>query len=104
MDKAKDKFELPDVIVNRTGKRTYKKGKFLGRVSVLFLFLEYPNVCFSCFQGGFAKCYEFIDMSDNRSYACKVISKAQLVKDKHKTKVLFDKHFSLYSNSKFSYR
>lgn len=91
MDKAKDKFELADVIVNRAGKRTYKKGKFLGRVSVKFVasVCRISNVCFFAgwLQGGFAKCYEFIDMSDNRSYACKVISKAQLVKDKHKTKV-----------------
>ena len=43
-------------------------------------------------QGGFAKCFEFIDQTDNKSYACKVISKSQLVKDKHKTKVY---HFSI---------
>ncbi|KAJ6216981.1 hypothetical protein RDWZM_008138 [Blomia tropicalis] len=68
MDKNKIKHEVPEIIVNPGNNKKYKKGKFLGR-------------------GGFANVFEFIDMSDNKSLACKVISKTQLVKDKNKAKM-----------------
>ncbi|KAH9501812.1 Serine/threonine-protein kinase plk1 [Dermatophagoides farinae] len=67
-DKLVSKIDIPDLIINPQTKKQYQKGKFLGR-------------------GGFAKCYEFTDLSTKKMYACKVISKTQLVKDKHKTKM-----------------
>lgn len=62
------KLEIPNEITNPESKIKYRKGKFLGR-------------------GGFAKCFEVTDISSKKTYACKVISKTQLVKDKHKAKI-----------------
>ena len=48
--------------------RTYTKGKFLGK-------------------GGFAKCYDFICIEDNQSFAAKIVSKQNLQKSSSKQKV-----------------
>lgn len=39
-------------------------------------------------QGGFAKCYEFTDLTSGRTYACKLIEKKSLAKPKTQQKVL----------------
>ena len=39
-------------------------------------------------KGGFAKCFELIDVSNGEIYAGKVIAKSQLVKPDQKDKVL----------------
>ena len=62
------KFEIPDFVIDPQTNKKYKKGKFLGR-------------------GGFAKCFELQDLSNNRIYAGKVIAKAQLLKAEQKEKV-----------------
>jgi hypothetical protein len=38
-------------------------------------------------QGGFAKCYEFTQISTGRKYAAKIIEKATLTRSKAKEKV-----------------
>ncbi len=38
-------------------------------------------------QGGFAKCYEFTNMSNGRKYAAKIIDKTTLTRSKAKEKV-----------------
>ncbi len=40
------------------------------------------------FQGGFAWCYEAVDMEDNEVYAMKVVPKYRLTKPQHRDKVL----------------
>ncbi|KAL3200853.1 hypothetical protein MRX96_013120 [Rhipicephalus microplus] len=59
---------LPDLIVDKTTRREYVRGNFLGK-------------------GGFAKCYEFTDRATNIVYAGKVVSKAHLVKPLQKLKI-----------------
>ncbi|XP_027196257.2 serine/threonine-protein kinase polo [Dermatophagoides pteronyssinus] len=91
------KIDIPDIIINPQTKKQYQRGKFLGR-------------------GGFAKCYEYTDLSTKKMYACKVISKTQLVKDKHKTKMSLEisihrsvdhkhivKFYSFFEDSNFVY-
>ena len=43
---------------------------------------------FVLLQGGFAKCYEMVDMSDNAIYAGKIVPKTMLVKSHQRDKVL----------------
>ena len=45
--------------------KKYAKGKFLGK-------------------GGFAKCYEFTNLENNKLYAAKIIPKASLKKSRHR--------------------
>lgn len=45
--------------------KKYAKGKFLGK-------------------GGFAKCYEFTNLENNRLFAAKIIPKASLKKSRHR--------------------
>ena len=50
------------------------------------------------FKGGFARCYELIDIHTGQAFAGKVVPKSLLVKPHQKEKVLFDCfifHFSL---------
>ena len=61
----------PEIIedLKRKHPRSYTKGKFLGK-------------------GGFAKCYEAIDMETQEVYALKVVAKATLVKQRAKAKLV----------------
>ena len=52
------------------------------------------------FQGGFAKCYELIDVATNTTYAGKIVSKALLVKPHQKDKVSFYVLFCLFKMKK----
>ena len=55
--------ELPNIIKNQNNSEiSYELGKFLGK-------------------GGFAKCYEFRQMSDGKVYAGKVVPKTLLSND-----------------------
>lgn len=38
-------------------------------------------------KGGFAKCYRLVDTETNEEWACKVVQKASLTKQRHKAKV-----------------
>ena len=38
-------------------------------------------------KGGFAKCYKIVDVETNKEWACKVVQKASLTKQRHKVKV-----------------
>ena len=38
-------------------------------------------------KGGFAKCYKVTDCESNKEWACKVVHKASLVKERHKLKL-----------------
>ena len=49
--------------------RKYARGRFLGK-------------------GGFAKCYEFTNLENNKIYASKIIPKASLKKSRHRQKLL----------------
>ncbi|PIK59745.1 polo-like kinase [Apostichopus japonicus] len=63
--------EVPDIVVDTTTNKRYRKGKFLGK-------------------GGFAKCYELIDPHTNEIFAGKVVSKALLVKQHQKDKMAME--------------
>ncbi|XP_077547359.1 serine/threonine-protein kinase PLK1-like [Haemaphysalis longicornis] len=66
-DRALD-GDPPEVVVDQKGKKTFVRGKFLGK-------------------GGFAYCYEMKDKQTNKVYAGKVVSKAALVKSHQKQKI-----------------
>jgi polo-like kinase 1 len=68
MDSTKDEFNIPNVIIDPRTRAQYSKGKFLGK-------------------GGFARCYELIDVSNGQVFAGKVVPKSMLVKPHQKEKV-----------------
>lgn len=68
MSKEEDKHEIPDIILDTNMKITYKKGRFFGK-------------------GGFAKCYEITDTSNNRTYAGKIVSKKLMSKQNQRDKM-----------------
>uniref|UniRef100_A0A1Y1K3G5 Protein kinase domain-containing protein n=1 Tax=Photinus pyralis TaxID=7054 RepID=A0A1Y1K3G5_PHOPY len=68
MSKEEDKHEIPEIIVDTNTKITYKKGRFFGK-------------------GGFAKCYEITDTSNNRTYAGKIVSKKLMSKQNQRDKM-----------------
>ncbi len=58
---------VEEKLVNAKGEdiiKRYSKGKFLGK-------------------GGFAKCYEFTNLENNRTMAAKIIPKSTLKKTRH---------------------
>lgn len=59
------------------GYKKYQRGKLLGKGN-LFTHL-----------GGFAKCYEGVNLETKKAYAIKVIDKVSLQKNRAKQKVLF---------------
>uniref|UniRef100_A0A915DM13 Serine/threonine-protein kinase PLK n=1 Tax=Ditylenchus dipsaci TaxID=166011 RepID=A0A915DM13_9BILA len=60
--------EVPDVVIDSGAKRTFTKGRFLGK-------------------GGFARCYELIENGSKTVYAGKVVSKTLLVKKHQRDKM-----------------
>ena len=60
--------EVPDVVYDASTKKSYNKGKFLGK-------------------GGFARCYELIENKTNKILAGKVVSKTLLIKKHQRDKV-----------------
>jgi polo-like kinase 1 len=60
--------EVPDVILDPTSQKRYKKGKFMGK-------------------GGFARCYELTDFETDQIYAGKIVPKSLLVKQHSKEKM-----------------
>lgn len=74
MSKEEDKQEIPDVIYDAITKTSYKKGRFLGKVSINFLFIilcseRCCNIYFNiqiCLIGRFCK------MLRNNRFAQKV--------------------------------
>lgn len=42
-------------------------------------------------QGGFAKCYLFTDADSGKKWACKIVAKSSLTKNRHKEKVRCDR-------------
>ena len=63
---------IEEKIVKTNGEtniRKYAKGKFLGK-------------------GGFAKCYEFTNLTNDKTMAAKIIPKASLKKNRHRQKLL----------------
>ncbi|VDD77683.1 unnamed protein product [Mesocestoides corti] len=67
MEKAKPK-EVPSVVVDAKGKKTFIKGRFLGK-------------------GGFARCWELCDKDTGVKYAGKVVAKSDLVKSSQRQKM-----------------
>jgi serine/threonine protein kinase len=70
-----DKAQVPAVIVNVKRdlhgietKKQYVRGELLGK-------------------GGFAKCFKVFDTDTHKEWACKVVHKASLVKERHKAKL-----------------
>lgn len=61
--------DVPDPVKNIATGQIYKRGKFLGK-------------------GGFARCYELIDMESQQIYAGKVVSKLLLVKKHQRDKAI----------------
>lgn len=49
-------------------------------------------------QGGFAKCYELLDLNTNKVYAGKIISKQRLTKPHQRQKVCLSVLFSTTQN------
>lgn len=63
-----DDVKIPDVIIDTKNHKKYKKCSFLGK-------------------GGFAKCYEIIDMKTKEVFAGKIVSKKYLLKHNQKDKM-----------------
>lgn len=61
--------ELPRLIQDTETGTTYEKGRFLGK-------------------GGFAKCYEFVNMTNKTLYAGKVVPKSLLQKSHQKVRFI----------------
>ncbi|XP_023323849.1 serine/threonine-protein kinase PLK1 isoform X1 [Eurytemora carolleeae] len=89
--------EIPDVITDPSTKRTYERGKFLGK-------------------GGFAKCYELKDKATGEIVAGKIVPKSMLTKAHQKEKMAQEirlhkivrhsyivKLFSYFEDSNFVY-
>jgi hypothetical protein len=55
------------------------------------LVLMFPHILAShaVGKGGFAKCFRLIDTDTNEEWACKVVAKASLTKQRHKAKVRY---------------
>ncbi|CAF2103825.1 unnamed protein product [Rotaria magnacalcarata] len=68
MDSGKDEFNIPNVIIDPRTRAQYSKGKFLGK-------------------GGFARCYELIDVTTGQTFAGKVVPKSMLIKPHQKEKM-----------------
>ncbi|XP_076355007.1 serine/threonine-protein kinase PLK1-like isoform X1 [Tachypleus tridentatus] len=60
--------EISDVVIDCVNKKRYIKGRFLGK-------------------GGFAKCYELMDMETKEVFAGKIVPKAMLSKQHQKEKI-----------------
>lgn len=60
--------EIPDVVVDPSSKKSYQKGRFLGK-------------------GGFAKCYELTDLQTKEVFAGKVVPKTLLIKPHQREKM-----------------
>lgn len=60
--------EIPEFLIDPKTKKRYSRGRFLGK-------------------GGFAKCYELIDVETKEVFAGKIVSKALLVKEYQKQKM-----------------
>lgn len=66
-----DNIEEIKIIEDKSGTngiKRYQKGKFLGK-------------------GGFAKCFEFTSLDNNKVYAAKVIQKFSLKRSRHRQKL-----------------
>lgn len=85
MDSGKDEFNIPNVIIDPRTRTQYSKGKFLGKVSQFIV--NFIHLCMVSIQGGFARCYELIDISNGQAFAGKVVPKSMLVKPHQKEKV-----------------
>ncbi len=81
-----DKFdeEVEEIIQHKItkvngeiGSKKYSKGKLLGKGNLLIMI------------GGFAKCYEGINIETKQMYAIKVIDKTTLQRSRAKQKVYF---------------
>ncbi|KAF5269272.1 hypothetical protein FQR65_LT02573 [Abscondita terminalis] len=68
MSKEEDKHEIPEVIYDSNTRTSYKRGRFFGK-------------------GGFAKCYEIIETSKNRTFAGKIVSKKLMAKQNQRDKM-----------------
>ncbi|XP_060840506.1 serine/threonine-protein kinase PLK1-like [Rhopalosiphum padi] len=69
MSKSKeDEVRIPDVIIDNKNNKKYQKCSFLGK-------------------GGFAKCYEIIDMKTKEVFAGKIVSKKYLLRHNQKDKM-----------------
>lgn len=62
------KKEVPDIVIDPATNKRYNKGKFLGK-------------------GGFARCYELIDVAENRIYAGKIVPKSMIAKQHQREKM-----------------
>ena len=80
---SKPPITIPDLVIDPGTKQRYKKGRLLGKASNAspsFLFIYF-------LQGGFAHCYELIDLDTNTVYAGKVVPKTLLTKPHQRDKV-----------------
>ena len=70
--------------------KRYKKGRFLGKVLfvIKIQFLMFNPLSLSFFsKGGFAHCYELIDVDTQTIYAGKIVPKSMLTKPHQRDKV-----------------
>ncbi|XP_050442073.1 serine/threonine-protein kinase PLK1-like [Adelges cooleyi] len=68
-----DEVRIPEVIVDNKTNKKYQRGSFLGK-------------------GGFAKCYEIVDMRTKEVFAGKIVSKKYLLKHNQKDKMTQEIH------------
>ena len=75
---------------DETRNKRYKKGKFLGKVCTHTRSHIYSisHLTFAMLKGGFAHCYELIDVDTNAVYAGKIVPKSMLTKPHQREKVI----------------
>ena len=74
---------------DETRSKRYKKGKFLGKVCTPTSYIHHINyLTFAMLKGGFAHCYELIDVDTNAVYAGKIVPKSMLTKPHQREKVI----------------
>lgn len=99
-DERSGPSEMARIITDPVTGKCYCRGKVLGKVarassllSPLWIYRltrrasAVNSVCFSSFQGGFAKCYEMTDLSTSKVYAAKIIPHARVSKPHQREKV-----------------
>ncbi|XP_050528364.1 serine/threonine-protein kinase polo-like [Daktulosphaira vitifoliae] len=68
-----EEIRIPEIIVDNKTNKKYQRGSFLGK-------------------GGFAKCYEIVDMRTKEVFAGKIVSKKYLLKHNQKDKMTQEIH------------
>lgn len=75
--------------MTRQETRSTRKENFWARYALLSYSHSISHVTFAILKGGFAHCYELIDVDTNAIYAGKIVPKSMLTKPHQREKVIF---------------